>query len=1013
MRKATIALAGNPNSGKTTLFNALTGANQYVGNWPGVTVERKGGQLSENTNIEVQDLPGIYSLSPYSLEEIVTRDYLIKDTPSVIINLVDATNLERNLYLTTQILELGRPVIVALNMVDLLEKRGITIDKTQLAALLRVPVVDIAALKKHGTKELVELASSMAQNPEARPAAPLHFRNTAVEAALSEIEQFISCSDLLKRWYAVKLFERDEKIQQELQLSPEFIKQIDEIITRIETEFDDDCESIITSERYELVTEITAQCQTKQNLGLSTSDKIDRIVTHRILALPIFFLVMWAVYYISINTVGDWGTAWANDVLFGEYIGPWVDGFLGTSGVGIGLVSIMATFASLILLFPLMLRRLHDLNMKGSWMYLPLLPFILAFIIMPNVEAPAEEDVPTVSMEALATLPSETTTTTSSATTSNTPATANEALEEASSESAIITGIDHIMSFYDSCIEGLTSFLLSVLSTIYTPLMIALGVANAVLLGVCCFKPGQKNHNDHGPVPSTNPLAVSNLKNILSLKGRTGVLTFWLQYLIISVICFGIGMLGTLELNCDDKILNFVQNAVVSGVGAVLGFLPQMAVLFLCMALLEDCGYMARVAFVMDRIFRKFGLSGKSFIPMLVSMGCGIPGVMATRTIENEKDRRMTIMLTTNMPCGAKVPIIAVLAFAFFPDDTGLITTSAYFMGLISIILSGIILKKTRWFYGPTAPFVMELPAYHAPLISNITQHSINRCKAFVQKAGTVIFFACAIIWFLKSHDWHMSYLEDAPSTDNQEETIPAINNSILADVGNTIAPVFAPLGWAETDATGQRDWKPTVAAITGLIAKEEVVATMSMLYATNDSGEEEDTAEPEHNFYAEANALSLISVTLVDTFGTKLITNTKPETNTEAPASETQAEAITTSEETEEEVSEEESAAGILRAAKALGANPITAYSFLIFNLLCAPCFAAIGAIRREMNSAKWTWLAILWLCGWAYLLAFIFYQLGTYFTSGVLGYEQIIALAGLLLVIYVLIRKPYSPKK
>lgn len=1013
MRKATIALAGNPNSGKTTLFNALTGANQYVGNWPGVTVERKGGQLNENTDIEVQDLPGIYSLSPYSLEEVVTRDYLVKDTPSVIINLVDATNLERNLYLTTQILELGRPVIVALNMVDLLEKRGITIDKTELAALLHVPVVDIAALKKHGTKELVELATSLAQNPEALPAAPLHFRNTAVESAISEIEQLISCSDLLKRWYAIKLFERDEKIQQELQLSPEIVEQIETIITRIETEFDDDCESIITSERYELVTEIVAQCQTKQNLGLSTSDKIDRIVTHRILALPIFFLVMWAVYYISINTVGDWGTAWANDVLFGEYIGPWVDGFLGTSGVGIGLVSIMATFASLILLFPLMLRRLHDLNMKGSWMYLPLLPFILAFIIMPNVEAPAEEDVPTVSMEAPAILQTNNTELTSSTTIADAPTTASEALEEASSESAIITGIDHIMSFYDSCIEGLTSFLLSVLSTIYTPLMMALGVANAVLLGVCCFKPGQKNHNDHGPVPSTNPLAVSNLKNILSLKGRTGVLTFWLQYLIISVICFGIGMLGTLELNCDDKILNFVQNAVVSGVGAVLGFLPQMAVLFLCMALLEDCGYMARVAFVMDRIFRKFGLSGKSFIPMLVSMGCGIPGVMATRTIENEKDRRMTIMLTTNMPCGAKVPIIAVLAFAFFPDDTGLITTSAYFMGLISIILSGIILKKTRWFYGPTAPFVMELPAYHAPLISNITQHSINRCKAFVQKAGTVIFFACAIIWFLKSHDWQMSYLEDAPSTDNQEETIPAINNSILADVGNTIAPVFAPLGWAETDATGQRDWKPTVAAITGLIAKEEVVATMSMLYATNDSGEEEATAEPEHNFYAEANALSLISVTLVDTFGTKLITNTNPETNTEAPASETQAEAITTSEETEEEVSEEESAAGILRAAKALGANPITAYSFLIFNLLCAPCFAAIGAIRREMNSAKWTWLAILWLCGWAYLLAFIFYQLGTYFTSGVWGYEQIIALAGLLLVIYALIRKPYSPKK
>ena len=1028
MTNITIALAGNPNCGKTTLFNALTGASQYVGNWPGVTVERKAGKLNEYPELEVQDLPGIYSLSPYTLEEVISRDYLVRDEPSVIIDLVDATNLERNLYLTTQLQELGRPIIVALNMADLMARRGITIDKTKLAKALHCPVVEISALKGTGLKELVELAVKTAGNPEAKPASRVHFDDT-VEKALSRIAEYLSCDPDLKRWYAIKLFERDPKVVEHLHLDGQTSQAIEQIILSVEEEMDDDSESIITSERYAAIAGIVKESQTKKHMGLSISDKIDRIVTHRILALPIFFLVMWAVYYLSINTVGDWGTGWANDTFFGEIVGPWMDGFIGTAPAGIGLVAFIAVILSMIVLFPLLLRRLHDLNLKGAWMYLTIVPFILAFIVMPNFEEEEASEGNTVPMEAPAAISANVQGTTaeegkaaSAATVvaaAGTPAgeaAEPEEAEEKSDEGAVIGTLSSVMEFYDSCVEGLTSALGGVLLFLYKPLMWVLASANAALLALCLFKPGTRNKNEFGPVPDKSPFSRKNLTHIFSLKGRTGVATFWVQYIVLSLVCFGIAMLGTLALNCDHKLVDFVQNAIVNGVGAVLGFLPQMAVLFLCMAILEDCGYMARVAFVMDRIFRKFGLSGKSFIPMLVSMGCGVPGIMATRTIENEKDRRMTIILTTNMPCGAKIPIIAVLAFAFFPEDTGLVTTSAYFIGLASIIVSGIILKKSSLFAGDPAPFVMELPAYHTPTVSNVSLRAIERCKAFVQKAGTVIFFACALIWFLQSHDWSMNYLDEnhaeavAP-TEEDSASLP-IEKSMLADIGSAVSPVFAPLGWAQV-GNEARDWKPTVATITGLIAKENVVATMSMLYSTGSEEEEEEApAEPEFSLFTQGNALSALTITALDAWNSHRPREEAPASAADEPSGSEQISAAAEEEALDEEAQEEKATAGVLRAANALGGDSVVAFSFLLFNLLCAPCFAAMGAMRREMNSAKWTWFAILWLCGWAYYVAFLVYQLGILVRDGTFGAGQVVALIGLAGGIYLIFRKA-APKK
>ena len=1037
MDNITIALAGNPNCGKTTLFNALTGASQYVGNWPGVTVERKAGKLNEYPEIEVQDLPGIYSLSPYTLEEVISRDYLVRDEPSVIVDLVDATNLERNLYLTTQLQELGRPIIVALNMADLMARRGITIDKARLSQALHCQVVEISALKGTGIKELVELAVKTAKNPEASPAQPVRFDDT-VEKALSRIAEYLSCDPDLKRWYAIKLFERDPKVVEHLHLDGQASQAIEQIIISVEEEMDDDSESIITSERYTAIAAIVKESQTKKHMGLSVSDKIDRIVTHRILALPIFFLVMWAVYYLSINTVGDWGTGWANDTFFGEIVGPWVDGFIGTAPAGIGLVAFIAVILSMIMLFPLLLRRPHDLNLKGAWMYLTIIPFILAFIVMPNVEEEEASEENTVPMEAPAAIPADFQSTaaeegetsnahTAVATAADAPA--GEAAEpaeegEKSDEGAVIGTLSSIMEFYDSCVKGLTSALGAVLLFLYKPLMWVLAAANAALLALCLFKPGARNKNEFGPVPDKSPFSRKNLAHIFSLKGRTGVASFWVQYIVLSLVSFGIALLGTLALNCDHKLVDFVQNAIVNGVGAELGFLPQMAVLFLCMAILEDCGYMARVAFVMDRIFRKFGLSGKSFIPMLVSMGCGVPGIMATRTIENEKDRRMTIILTTNMPCGAKIPIIAVLAFAFFPEDTGLVTTSAYFIGLASIIVSGIILKKSSLFAGDPAPFVMELPAYHTPAVSNVSLRAIERCKAFVQKAGTVIFLACALIWFLQSHDWSMTYLDEdhaeaTASTEEGSATLP-IEKSMLAGIGGAVSPVFAPLGWAQA-GNDVRDWKPTVATITGLIAKENVVATMSMLYSTDIEEEEEEApAEPEFSLFTQGNALSALTVAALDTWNSSrtreeaasVPEGEAPASAADEPSGSEQASAAAEEEALDEEAQEEKATAGVLRAANALGGDSIVAFSFLLFNLLCAPCFAAMGAMRREMNSAKWTWFAILWLCGWAYYVAFLVYQLGILVRDGTFGTGQVVALIGLVGGLYLIFRKA-APKK
>ncbi len=731
MNSITIALAGNPNCGKTTLFNELTGSSQYVGNWPGVTVEKKEGRLKGHKHILIQDLPGIYSLSPYTPEEVVTRDYLVKDTPNLIVNLVDASNLERNLYLTTQLLELGIPVIVALNMMDIVRKRGDRIDAAQLSKDLGCPVFEISALKGSGIKELVnatvERASLHTVKPPIAPPFP-----TALESAIGQIAQIISaqCPINQLKWFAVKVFERDEKVTAQLKLTAGEQARIDGIIEGIEQEMDDDAESVITNERYNAIAAITRQSMTKASKnGLTGSDKIDRILTNRWLGLPIFALVMWAVYYISIQTVGAWGTDWTNDVLFGEII----PAKLGT--------------------------------LLNGW-----------------------------------------------------------------------------------------------------------GVAD------------------------------------------------WLSSLIL--------------------------DGIIAGVGAVLGFLPQMAVLFLCLGILEDCGYMARVAFIMDRIFRKFGLSGKSFIPMLVSMGCGVPGIMATRTIENEKDRRMTIMTTTFVPCSAKTPIIALIAGAFFPEHSW-VAPAAYFIGLGAIVLSGLILKKCAMFAGDPAPFVMELPIYHLPSLRNLLVHAWNRCKAFIQKAATVIFLSSALIWFLSGYNWQADSVEQ--------------NESMLADIGNVAAPLFEPLGWGQ--------WQPTMATVTGLLAKETVIGTFGVLYA--DAGEEEAT---EH--------------TPAD----------------EAEASEN---AATTEEAIDEEEAEIKATGDLLVNTGAFTA--LSAFSFMIFNLLCAPCFAAIGAIRREMNSGKWTSFAIAYMCLLAYVISFLIYGLGSWFTgaSG-FGLSQAIASALLLTIIWLIIKKP-----
>ena len=700
-----IALAGNPNCGKTTLFNALTGSNQFVGNWPGVTVEKKEGKLKGHKDVTIMDLPGIYSLSPYTLEEVVARNYLINEMPDAIINIVDGTNLERNLYLSTQIMELGIPVVMAINMMDLVQKSGNKIHIDKLSKKLGCEVVEISALKGTGIMKAAEKAISAAQSK--KKTIPVHEFAQDVEDAIKSVENKLTgtVAEAQKRFFAIKLIEKDDKIVEQMKSVPDVSYEV----KALEDKFDDDTESIITNERYVYISSIIGQCYTKSSTGkkLTTSDKIDRIVTNRWLALPIFAVVMWVVYYVSVTTVGTIVTDWTNDVLFGE-------------------------------------------------------------IIPPAVESALE------------------------------------------------------------------------------------------------------------------------------------------------------------AVNCAAWLQGLILDGIVAGVGAVLGFVPQMLVLFLFLAFLESCGYMARVAFIMDRIFRKFGLSGKSFIPMLIGSGCGVPGVMASRTIENDRDRKMTIMTTTFVPCGAKLPIIAMIAGAFF-NNSGWVATSSYFVGIAAIICSGIILKKTKMFAGEPAPFVMELPAYHWPTVGNILRSMWERGWSFIKKAGTIILLSTIVLWFLMGFGW------EGGSFGMVEE----LNNSILAKIGSAIAWIFAPLGWTKAG----EGWKMAVAAVTGLIAKENVVATFGMLFGFAEVAE--DGAEIWGNLAAVM--------------------------------------------------------------------TPVAAYGFLVFNLLCAPCFAAMGAIKREMNNAKWFWFAIGYQCGLAYVVSLCIYQIGTLLTGGGFGIGTVVAFVLVAAFLYLLFR-PYK---
>ncbi|RHR18338.1 ferrous iron transport protein B [Blautia sp. AF19-34] len=704
-----IALAGNPNCGKTTLFNALTGSNQFVGNWPGVTVEKKEGKLKGHKDVTIMDLPGIYSLSPYTLEEVVARNYLINERPDAIINIVDGTNIERNLYLSTQIMELGIPVVMAVNMMDLVEKAGDKIHTDKLSKLLGCEVVEISALKGTGIQKAAEKAISLAERKN--EVTPVHEFDSKVEDAITAVGTMLGTDipEAQKRFFAIKLLEKDDKIKEQMKSVPDVSAEI----KTLEDAFDDDTESIITNERYVYISSIIGKCVTKgQKGGMTVSDKIDRIVTNRWLALPIFAVVMFIVYYVSITTVGGFLTDWTNDVLFGDIIPP--------------------------------------------------------------------------------------------------------AIEKA-----------------------------------------------------------------------------------------------------------------LVAVNCADWLQGLILDGIVAGVGAVLGFVPQMLVLFIFLAFLEGCGYMARVAFIMDRIFRKFGLSGKSFIPMLIGSGCGVPGVMASRTIESDRDRKMTIMTTTFVPCGAKLPIIALIAGAFF-NNAGWVAWSAYFVGVAAIICSGIILKKTKMFSGEPAPFVMELPAYHMPTVGNVLRSMWERGWSFIKKAGTIILLSTIILWFLMSFGW----------VDGKFGMLDAeqLNDSILASIGNVIAPIFAPLGWTKAG----EGWKMAVAAITGLIAKENVVATFGMLFGFAEVAED----------------------------GSEIWGNL--------------AQVMT----------------------------PIAAYGFLVFNLLCAPCFAAMGAIKREMNNAKWFWFAIGYQCGLAYIVSLCIYQFGTLFTGGGFGLWTVVAVVLLIAFLYMLFR-PYKESK
>ena len=785
-----IALAGNPNSGKTTLFNALTGSNQFVGNWPGVTVEKKEGKLKKHEGVTITDLPGIYSLSPYTLEEVVARNYLLGERPDAILNIIDGTNLERNLYLTTQLTELGIPVVVAINMMDLVKKNGDKINVEELSRQLGCKVVEISALKGTGVMAAAEAAIDAAKNSKT---VPQHTFSGSVEHALAHIEEAAvhNMPEEQQRWYAIKIFERDDKVLSSLNIDKGVLEHIENDIKAVETEMDDDAESIITNERYIYIGEVIKACYKKKNHGgLSTSDRIDRIVTNRWLGLPIFAVVMFIVYWVAMVGVGAPATDWANDGLFGD---GWhllgIDGGYGDLAEEYGEASLIVDG------YDAYIEENGSLAADGTFTY----------------EVEDEETL----------------------------AVSTETATVADYEKAKAT-IERIGEEPDPADYG-----------IWVP-----GVP--VLVG-----------------------------NALERAGTAD----WLSGLIL--------------------------DGIVAGVGAVLGFVPQMLVLFLMLAFLEACGYMARIAFVLDRIFRKFGLSGKSFIPMLIGTGCGIPGIMASRTIENERDRRMTIMTTTFIPCGAKVPFIGMIAGALF-GGSAWVSTSAYFIGMAAIIISGIMLKKTKMFAGDPAPFVMELPAYHWPTLGNVLRSMWERGWSFIKKAGTIILLSTIFVWFTSRFGWL-----DGQFGMLEEDQISA---SILAKIGNAIAWIFAPLGWG--------NWQATVASITGLVAKENIVGTLGVLYSGG---------------------------------------------------------------------------AGTVYDAIAAAFNGITGYSFLVFNLLCAPCFAAIGAIKREMNSPKWTWFAIGYQCGFAYAVALMINQFGGLFTGNANIIGVIAAVIVLAAIIYMLVR-PYK---
>ena len=818
-----IALAGNPNCGKTTLFNALTGSNQFVGNWPGVTVEKKEGKLKKHDGVIVTDLPGIYSLSPYTLEEVVARNYLIGERPDVILNIIDGTNLERNLYLTTQLTELGIPVVVAINMIDLVKKNGDIIHLDELSRQLGCKVVEISALKGTGIMEAADAAIDAAKNTKT---VPMHTFSGVVEHAIAHIEE-AALHDLpeeQQRWYAIKIFERVDKVLAKLSIEKATLDHIESDIKAAEKELDDDAESIITNERYVYISSIIKACYKKKSVGkLSTSDKIDKIVTNRWLGLPIFAVIMFLVYYIAMQTFGAAATDWANDGLFGD---GWHLFGIGTSAYE-----------------------------EAAEQYGDSDSIIDAFVseygtdeIADALDAESEEYTEEGAKAALEEL------------VSLTPDDAAATYEVVDEETLEITDTPEV---------GKADLQTAVDEYLNTEYKEAYGAPDTSTYGTW--------------VPGIPVL----FENLLDAAGAAD----WLKGLIL--------------------------DGIIAGVGAVLGFVPQMLVLFFLLAFLEACGYMSRIAFVLDRIFRKFGLSGKSFIPMLVGTGCGVPGIMASRTIENERDRRMTIMTTTFIPCGAKVPFIGMIAGAIF-GGSAWVATSSYFVGMAAIIISGIMLKKTRMFAGDPAPFVMELPAYHMPTLGNVLRSMWERGWSFIKKAGTIITLSTILVWFTT----YFGFVDGTFRMLAEDE----IDSSILAAIGNVIAWIFIPLGWG--------NWQAAVASITGLVAKENIVGTLGILYGGGDG-----------NVYANLAAAF----------------------------------------------------------------TQVSGYSFLVFNLLCAPCFAAIGAIKREMNNAKWTWFAIGYQCGFAYVIALLVEQFGNAFTGNLNVLGLIVAIVLLAAMIYQLVR-PYK---